>query len=62
MKRQNIYIYPIESKVIFPYHEYRFAISSASYNRKSFTYSAEFYDNLVGFVTKLEEGRDHKGV
>lgn len=35
MKRQNIYIYPIEGKVIFPYHEYRFAISTTLYNRNA---------------------------
>ena len=35
MKKHNIYIYPIESKVIFPYHEYRFTISSHSYQRNS---------------------------
>ena len=35
MKKQNIYIYPLEGKVIFPYHEYRFTISSHSYQRTS---------------------------
>lgn len=35
MKKQNIYIYPLEGKVIFPYHEYRFTISSHSYQRKN---------------------------
>jgi len=33
MRKQNIYIYPLEGKVIFPYHEYRFTISSHSYQR-----------------------------
>lgn len=37
MKKQSIYIYGIEGKVIFPYHEYRFTISSNSYNRNSST-------------------------
>ena len=35
MRKQNIYIYPLEGKVIFPYHEYRFTISSHSYQRTS---------------------------
>ena len=34
MKKHNIYVYPLEGKVIFPYHEYRFTISSNSYQRK----------------------------
>jgi hypothetical protein len=25
-------------------------------------HTAEYYDHLVGFVTKLEEGREHKGI
>ena len=33
MKKHNIYVYPLEGKVIFPYHEYRFTISSHSYKR-----------------------------
>ena len=33
MKKQNIYVYPLDGKVIFPYHEYRFTISSNSYQR-----------------------------
>lgn len=34
MKRHNIYIYPLEGKIIFPYHEYRFSINTNAYNRK----------------------------
>lgn len=33
MKKQNIYIYPLDGKVIFPYHEYRFTINTQSYQR-----------------------------
>ena len=33
MKKQNIYLYPLEGKVIFPYHEYRFVISASLFNR-----------------------------
>lgn len=35
MKKSNIYIYPLDGKVIFPYHEYRFTINTQSYNRSS---------------------------
>ena len=33
MKKSNIYIYPLEGKVIFPYHEYRFTINTQAYSR-----------------------------
>lgn len=35
MKKQNIYIYALDGKVIFPYHEYRFTINTQLYQRKS---------------------------
>lgn len=32
-KKHSIFIYPLTGKVVFPYHEYRFALSSRAYNR-----------------------------
>ena len=31
IKKSNIFIYPLENKVIFPYHEYAFSINSNVY-------------------------------
>lgn len=33
IKKNNVFIYPLD-KVIFPYHEYTFSISSNLYERK----------------------------
>lgn len=33
IKKTNVFIYPLD-KVIFPYHEYTFSISSNVYERK----------------------------
>jgi hypothetical protein len=46
-KKSNVFICPIH-KVIYPYHEYTFEITSN-------IYEPEMYDNLLGFVTKIEE-------
>ena len=62
MKKHNIFIYPLEGKVIFPYHKYRFSINSHAYQRNASTYLAEIYDNLIGFVTKLDDIKDHKSI
>jgi len=47
IKKINVFIYPID-KVVYPYHEYTFQISSN-------VYEPEMYDNLIGFVTKVDE-------
>jgi hypothetical protein len=62
MKKHNIFIYPLEGKVIFPYHEYRFSINSHAYQRNTLSYSAEVYDNLIGFVSKLDDIKDNKSI
>ena len=33
IKKSNVYIYPLDLKVIFPYHEYGFSINSNIYER-----------------------------
>ena len=33
IKKSNVFIYPLENKVIFPYHEYAFSINSNVYER-----------------------------
>lgn len=33
IKKTHVFIYPIEGKVIFPYHEYAFSINSNIYER-----------------------------
>lgn len=33
IKKTNVFIYPLDSKVIFPYHEYAFSLSSHVYER-----------------------------
>lgn len=35
MQKQNIYIHSVENTVLFPYNEYKFAISATSYQRIS---------------------------
>ena len=35
IKKNNVFIYPIE-KVVFPYHEYAFSITSNLYDRTYF--------------------------
>lgn len=57
IRKTNIFIYPIE-KVIFPYHEYTFQITSNLYERIYISYSAEVNDNLIGFVTRVEDVRN----
>lgn len=44
--KTNVFIHPIE-KVLFPYHDYAFQISSN-------LYQPELYDNLIGFATKVD--------
>ncbi len=37
MKKSNVFIYALEDKVIFPYHEYTFTIGSNVYNRINYS-------------------------
>lgn len=48
IKKSNVYLYPLDNKVVFPYHEYTFTINSNHYD-------PDMYDNLIGFVTKMED-------
>ena len=34
IKKSNVFLYALDSKVIFPYHEYSFTINSNQYDRK----------------------------
>ena len=36
IKKTNVFIYPLDNKVIFPYHEYAFSLSSHVYERRDF--------------------------
>ncbi len=38
IKKSNVFLYPLDSKVIFPYHEYTFTINSSNYDRTKFIY------------------------
>jgi hypothetical protein len=67
MRKHNIYVYPLEGKVIFPYHEYRFTISSHSYQRmvdviqlKITTTSLDSSPNLMSLnsIRKLIPSKD----
>jgi hypothetical protein len=62
MKRQDVYIYPLDGKVIFPYSEYRFVLKANSYDGTSLSYSAQLHENLIGFVTKLDESKDNTAI
>jgi hypothetical protein len=34
IKKSNVFLYALDSKVVFPYHEYSFTINSNQYDRK----------------------------
>jgi hypothetical protein len=34
IKKSNIFLYPLDNKVVFPYHEYTFSINSNQYDCK----------------------------
>lgn len=55
IKKSNVYLYPLDGKVVFPYHEYTFTINSNHYDRNYFHNAADMYDNLIGFITKAED-------
>lgn len=47
IRKSNVFVYPID-KVIYPYHEYAFQITSN-------IYQPELYDNLIGFATRVDD-------
>ncbi len=56
IKKSNVFLYPLDGKVIFPYHEYTFTINSNNYDRTLINlFLADLYDNLIGFITKSED-------
>ena len=38
IKKSNVFLYALDGKVIFPYHEYSFTINSNQYDRKFMFY------------------------
>lgn len=54
MRRSKVFLYPLSSRVAFPYHEYQVTLASNQFEGKHILNLAKDYDNLIGFITKVD--------